>query len=405
MFEQKYLRIVIFILAIALLAGAAGCGSRNAAVFTPEEEPARPPAQLDLANWYPGDTHDHSIYSLLAFYEEGLAPLSQVVESAFGGDSPLAWLIMTEHGPQLGMPEGDVTSYGEEQGRLRFAEEQAEMLSLEASGQAGCLMLGEELGTVISGHLIALGINGYVTDGPLDADEQGFIRRVGEAGGFCFIAHPRQQQGQVTFWHWPGFAEDISGITPDSTLRGFELLSGEHIYPEQTGLLDAWDQELARGTPVLVTGVSDAHHPEEVGRKARTYIFIDKGGARLNGRDHDAVLQALRQGHAVVTTGPLAVLMAVNLRSGDSAGPGETLRVKPGDAIAVNTAGGSGEAGCEKMKLVSDLLQAGLLDNAGAVFNLTIPSRTDGAPHYLRMEGYGPNGTCYTNPIFLKESE
>lgn len=405
MLKKNNLRIVIIILAIALLAWVAGCGSRNAPAPPQEEEPARPPAMLDLANWYPGDAHDHSIYSLLSFYEEGLAPLSEVAQTAFGGDSPLAWLIMTEHGPQLGMPDGNVTSYGEEQGSVRFAQEQAEMLSLEATGQAGCLMMGEELGTVVSGHLIALGIDGYVADGPLDADEQGFIRRVGEAGGFCFIAHPRQQEGQLTYWHWPGFEQTISGITPDSTLRGFELLSGSHIYPEQTGLLAAWDRELARGTPVLVTGVSDAHRLGEVGQRARTYVFINKGGDRLNGGDHDAVLEALRQGHAVVTTGPLAVCMAVNRRSGESAGPGDTLRVKPGDGIAVYTAGGSGDTGCEKMKLVSDLLGVGLIDDAGAVFNLTIPSQLDEGGYYLRLEGYGPNGTCYTNPIFLQENE
>ncbi len=274
MHKNRYLRIVIIFLAAVLLAMAAGCGSPDTTTPPQEEASDRPPAQLDLANWYPGDTHDHSTYSLLALYEEGLAPLAQVAEAAFGGDFPLAWLAMTDHGPQLGMRDGNLTLYTEEQGRLRFAQEQAEMLSLEAAGQAGCLMMGEELGTVTSGHLVALGIDGYVTDGPLDADEQGFIRRVGEAGGFCFIAHPRQQEGQVTYWHWPGFEKDISGITPDSTLRGFELLSGDHIHPEQTGLLETWDRELARGTPVLVTAYPTPTARKEVGRKARTYIFI-----------------------------------------------------------------------------------------------------------------------------------
>jgi hypothetical protein len=405
MLEHKYLRIVIIFLVTALLAGAAGCGSRNAPAPAQEEEQARPPALLDPANWYPGDAHDHSTYSILAYYDEGLAPLAQVVETAFTGDSPLAWLVMTDHGPQLGMRDGNLALYSEEQGRLRFAQEQAEMLSLEAAGQAGCLMMGEELGTLASGHLIALGIDGYVADGPLEDNEQGFINRVGEAGGFCFIAHPRQKEGQLTYWHWPGFEQTIGGITPDSTLRGFELLSGSHIYPEQTGLLETWDRELARGTPVLVTGVSDAHRLGEAGQRARTYIFVDKGGARLEGRDHSAVLEALQQGHAVATTGPLAVAMAVNRRSGESAGPGDTLQVKPGDGIAVYTAGGSGDTGCKKMKLVSDLLGVGLIDDAGATFNLTIPSQAEEGGYYLRLEGYGPNGTCYTNPIFLKESE
>ncbi len=275
------------------------------------------------------------------------------------------------------------------------------MLALEKSGAAPCLLIGEELGTITSGHLVAYGIKRYVTDTAMDADEEGFIRRVGEAGGFGFIAHPRQRESSVTFWHWPSFEQYISGITPDSTLRGFEVLSGVHVHPEQTGLLEAWDRALAGGAPVLVTGVSDAHTPQEVGRMARTYVFVDKQGAPLDSGDHAAVLEALRKGHSVATNGPLAVCYAVNQRTGRGAGPGESLEVRPGDEITVHTACGSGDAACTGLKVVTDLPGADLIKDPGATFNLTVPERTGQDGHYLRLEGYGPGGACYANPVFL----
>lgn len=403
MIENKYKHVVITVCSIVILATIwAGCGSGG---FSPpgqqEEEKAHPPAQLDPANWYPGDAHGHSDYSLLAFYEEGLVPLAEMAEAAFGGDDPLAWLLMTDHGPQLGMRDGLVTAYSEEQGRRRFEEERAEAKELEASGAAGCLMIGEELGTVTSGHLAVYGINGYVTDSPMDNDEEGFIKRVGEAGGFCFIAHPRQRSNSVTFWHWPGFEQYVSGITPGSTLRGFELLSGVHVDPEGTGLLETWDRALAGGAHVLVTGVSDAHTPGDVGRMARTYIFADKQGAALDGSDHAAVLEALREGHSVATTGPLALCYTVNQRTGRGAGPGESLAILPGDKVTVYTACGSGKTACDGLKLVTDLAGVDLIKEPGAAFSLTIPEPSDKEGYYLRLEGYGPGGACYTNPVFL----
>ena len=150
-----------------------------------------------------------------------------------------------------------------------------------------------------------------------------------------------------------------------------------HEHPEQTGLLEAWDRALAGGAPVLVTGVSDAHTPQEVGRMARTYVFVDKQGAPLDSGDHAAVLEALRQGHSVATNGPLAVCIAVNQRTGGGAGPGESLEVRPGDEITVHTAwGGSGDAACTGLKVVTDLPGADLIKDPGATFNLTVPERT-----------------------------
>ncbi len=357
--------------------------------------------QLDQENWYPGDAHDHSDYSRLAIYEEGLKPLSEVAEAAFNGEDPLAWLIMTEHGPQLGMVNGNLAVYNEEYGRTRFIEEEEEMLALEKSGQADCLIMGEELGTVTSGHLVAYGVEEYIVDGPLDSDENGFIERVEGTGGFCFIAHPRQQSNGVTFWHWPDFEREISTITPDSALRGFELLSGVHESPDQTGLTETWDRALADGGRVLVTGTSDAHKPEEVGRFARTYVFLGEKGVHLGTKDHADVLEALREGHSVVTNGPLAVCVAVNVRSGDTAGPGDVMQVEPGDEITVYTAAGDAGGGCGEVKLVSDLAGAGLIKDAGATFNLTVPEQSGLEGYYFRLEGYGSGGTCYTNPVFL----
>ena len=92
--------------ALLLAAALAGCGSKSLTPPATQVEEKRPPAQLDPANWYPGDAHDHCIYSELAFYEEGLVSLAEVAEAAFEGDDPLAWLYMTDHGPQLGMKDG-----------------------------------------------------------------------------------------------------------------------------------------------------------------------------------------------------------------------------------------------------------------------------------------------------------
>ena len=411
LFHDRRARYAVCLSLVALLACAlllAGCGknlpSENASNDTNTVD-----KYIDPGNWYAGDAHMHSEYSELSVTHDGQGTLEEWADAAFAREH-LSWIVMTEHGPNLGFENGYVSTFDIKRARNRWNEATSEMESLESSGKAGCMMLGEEMGTAVGGHLVAFQTSDYVVDSPFDMDESGFIQRVGEAGGFCFIAHPFEEQFQI--WLWPDFERYITGIDTQSTLRGFELLSGTHNDPELNGLLKIWDKHLLSGERVLVIGSTDAHKPEDVGKAIRTYVYVEgRDDHRLNGEDHDRVLDALRNGHSVVTTGPVAFFMVTNRRTGEVAGIGDELGVQPGDMLEISTRCDDQEVPCKEIKIYGSILpQEGLTLSPDQSQEIQVPEGegvTAGSTGYLRLEGYRESGAqreqgaCYSNPIFL----
>lgn len=96
-----------------------------------------------------------------------------------------------------------------------------------------------------------------------------------------------------------------------------------------------WDSMLGEGRRWWITANSDSHvHWREggsdfwPGEYSKTYVLAD--------RNHDAIIEGIRQGRVFVTLGDLVSEVWVTLRSGDDeATLGEALEIAPGADVAV----------------------------------------------------------------------
>ncbi len=259
---------------------------------------------------------------------------------------------------------------------------------------------------------------------------------------FCYIAHPMRNH----YYSWEGFDESLKAVGKNTPLRGFELLNGK-LLGDSKGLvdiIDTWDRFLADGYHVRVIGGSDAHKPYAAGASAKTFIYAEassfgNGFSELECDMRRAkVLSALKYGNSVVSDGPLAVMSVTNLsRNNETATSGDILKVLPGDRLRVNVACGVKAKGrdesCNEYHLISSftskMLWKGSQADANASVNQDKPGKGrvdklvrtretskkgskntflvdvpggDIKAGYLRVEGRGAAGTCYTNPVFLK---
>ncbi len=377
----------------------------------------------------------------------------------------LSWVCMTEHGPNLGMPPlieatgQNLFRYNTRTARNNWGRAWRELCyAEEAPGCCHCMMLGEELSSCWHfGHLLAYRTHNYLENGPaikmllsvfgwlfrwvrfrkMAAEVQrDYIERVIKTtnpNDFCFIAHPIHRH----YYSWNGFEESLKGVKKNTPLCGFELLN-DTLSGDREGLhelLETWDRFLADGYRVRIIGGSDGHAPERIGVSSKTYIYStsDHFGCHevthsICREMHDAVLQSLRHGHSVVTDGPLALLAVFNDKEIGTSGdrfpiiPGETLKLKmacgPEDLSCFNyriicsftTKELEGETPAEIESFVAQDRAGG---DPGALiaeiderteetdFSIQVPNDPGLVSGYVRVEGYGPAGTCYTNPVFL----
>ncbi|HEU4405272.1 MAG TPA: CehA/McbA family metallohydrolase [Polyangiaceae bacterium] len=158
------------------------------------------------------------------------------------------------------------------------------------------------------------------------------IREVRRAspGTLIQINHPRLGRGMGYFdlialntAGGPG----LDALPPDFDLlevyNGFELAR-----PERTdAVFDEWLRLLESGRRHTATGDSDVHgvHPPHAGFP-RTYVAVptDRDDAAAPAPPVPSVVEGLRRGQAMVTSGPLLDVRA------DDGGPGETARVVGG---------------------------------------------------------------------------
>ena len=404
---------------------------------------------LNLSNWHPGDTHVHSRYSRLNIKTlvetdllgekwiqketakkvqeftkknlndyDGKGEPEDIVEKAFE-ENGLSWITMTEHGPNLGIKGGEITNidehYDGRRAKKNWREEKQRLSELMAQRESGCILMCEELGTVIfSGHLLVYGIQDCIENALLDYNQYNFLKSAAESGGFCFIAHPfvgRFTPGpsRLMYW-WRHFEDDLDLVANDTPLRGFELLN--HSYPDpakkekeikdkkKTRLLDVWDQKLSEGRRIFIVGGTDAHQPEKIGKAIKTYAFIDKGEESLSQDDHQSVLDALRAGRSVATTGPVIIFTVRNRRSCQVATCGGELDIAVGDELEVAVRGK--ELKDRKVNIKSSLFNASA--SVDSTVTLRVPddlSERAQRGSYLRLETEGGKSWCYTNPVFL----
>lgn len=245
--------------------------------------------------WYAGDLHMHTHHS------DGwwsVADLWQAVQRR-----GLDFFVLTDHNILSGL---------------------AEVAALE-TGRVLPLP-GLEV-TTMHGHLLAIGKQTLI-DWRLDRGERsiaGITRDVHAAGALAIIAHPRVEGSP--YCH--GCRWDLSDVDP-AAINAVEVWngpwrSGQDGDDNERGLR-FWEDWLNRGYRLPLSGGSDAHgeEPDFTPGVPTTYVY-----ARELSRD--AILEGLRAGRVVLSSGPLLHLHA---RAGEATGgPGDTLPARGPHAL------------------------------------------------------------------------
>ncbi len=266
-------------------------------------------AATDLSEWTPGDVHVHaSGDSGLQGHPrcEGLSE-AECAERVTGhvldraDDANLDWLILTEHGPWLGVdPERDRTfcapplgwpcktvpfpGYDEEKGARQWGH-----LRDEANGshsQSTRPLIGQEVGTAAqvtipndklpdqididecptpqAGHFGLYFTRAFHADSLVECDEPTYLNEVRSAGGWGAINHPDNPDGGSRWFCWKNGdrrenASDCSTgvLQRQSTVKAVEIINERHM-PSKFALRKV-DGVLARGGRLAMVGGSDAH--------------------------------------------------------------------------------------------------------------------------------------------------
>ena len=147
-----------------------------------------------------------------------------------------------------------------------------------------------------------------------------------DPGALIQANHPRRRgYGYFNYYQ-------LDPETAATALKGFdtsfdllEVMNGPFFSPDKSRnsqVIADWLHLLNRGYYFPITGSSDSHgiDRQEPGY-ARTYVFYN--GAKGNGLDVEALLQAMKKGRSFVSTGPI-IEFTVN----DTSVPGDTVSVK-----------------------------------------------------------------------------
>lgn len=279
-----------------------------------------------LTNWHPGDTHYHSSYTD-NIVEFGF-PVEATVEA--GKAIGLDWNAITDHSFDLGDSKtadpnhkwnalkSDVSSYTTDSYRLILGEE-VSCYGHEnppdpqvPRGVVHFLVFGMENFNDIRGTGLDFVPGGH--DEPLCDDPtwnlEDVIDIVNSQGGVSYAAHPEGHHGAAA-----EALDRVPWITEDYDLMGYNGLQVWNMYNndhERDLGLEQWKRLLLNGRKdVFVAGGSDAHgdfsHATTVFGdsvnafgKVRTYIYTEN-------LSKDGILNALRNGHSVMTDGPLVI--------------------------------------------------------------------------------------------------
>ena len=266
------------------------------------------PSPHHSGGWYPGDAHIHSSYSGL----ESWRSVQSIAGDARGFG--LDWIILTDHSYWL-------DSSGWEQERQECSE--------ETTADFSCVC-GEELSVYDGGFLDGsahylcygisefipnTGVNPYLLDFVPDTPTaQDAIANVNAQGGAGFIAHPHSSPFSWDRW-------DLSGYT------GLEVWNGPWDEYDQA-TLDSWVELLLEERHVTGMANSDWHSVTNGGvyePTVWTYLY-------LSSLTENDIIHALKNGHAIMTNGPLVTFDITNER-GDKAIIGDSIS---GFALTLN---------------------------------------------------------------------
>ena len=279
-----------------------------------------------LTNWHAGDTHYHSSYTDNAV-EFGF-PVEATVEA--GKAIGLDWNAITDHSFDIrdsktadpnhkwNALKSDINTYTSDSYKLILGEEvscyghEKAPLNPLIRGVVHFLVFG-------MGNFNNVGETGldFIPGGHDEKPEGGLtwnledvIEMVNSQGGVSYAAHPEGHRGAGA-----AALDRVPWITEDYDLTGYNGLQVWNMYNndyERDLGLEQWKRLLLNGRKdVFVAGGSDAHgdfsHATTVlgdsvnaFGKVRTYIYTEN-------LSKDGIHNALRNGHSIMTDGPLVV--------------------------------------------------------------------------------------------------
>jgi len=288
-----------------------------------------------LSNWYAGDVHYHSNYTDNSV-EFGF-PIESTVDA--GKAIGLDWVTVTDHSFDLDshMPSLDETG--------KWAQIGNDCRDVSQGGYSDsefkCIR-GEEVSSVNADgkfiHFLSYGISAVIegegADGlpwpfpnedNLDTNGDGWddypethslsevITFVNNQGGFGYAAHPEAHP-----WH-DVILERGKWQPEDYALEGYvglEVWNTINNDNDRDSGLKIWEDLLLSDRKVFISGGSDAHgdfshsttvlgDSDNAFGKVRTYVYTETFG-------EDGILDALKNGHSIMTDGPLVIFNITN---------------------------------------------------------------------------------------------
>jgi hypothetical protein len=255
------------------------------------------PASVGGARWYRGDLHLHTVHS------DGERDPGELVSAAHAGG--LDFIVSTEH---------NTNSATRAWPRCRTGS---------------LLVIPGVEATTRHGHWLAVGLppGGWVDwrYGPRDGVFPRFATEVRQAGGLVVAAHPAAPL--------PGSAWEFGFADVDA----LEVWNGRWNVDDEVSLR-IWQRLLRQGRRVVAVGGSDSHAMRQLVGAPQTAVHA----AELS---VPAIVDGLRHGRSyIVGSRDIACELTASCPSGDVAGPGQRLQVRP-DATVTVTAVISGAPG------------------------------------------------------------
>ena len=276
-------------------------------------------------------------------------------------------------------------------------------------------------------HLLIFNANRDLS--PLADDPQTLINAVRDAGGICFLAHPKDPEAPAfneadISWEawdvqnytgielWNGLSE-LKTVIP-TKLHGvfyafFPQFIGHHPNPET---LSRWDEALATGRRIVALGGSDAHamhmhlgplrrviFPYEFHFKTvNTHVLIPEPLTGDVPTDKKMIYTALTEGHCFVAYDLPASTRGFTFKARgltQSVIMGDTLPAKGGVTLQAHVPQPA------EIHLVKDGKRIGLWKNAVACTHTATEPGVYRVEVYIRYLGK-KRGWIYSNPIYLR---
>lgn len=254
-----------------------------------------------ISNWYCGDTHIHSNYTINALEIGYPIDATQAANKALGLD----WVATTDHSFDL-----DQSKWQEQTADCEVHSN--DLLRVLQGEEVSCYLPGTGY---LSGklpfynHLLVYGTN-FIYGGEWeDGNDSGHtpeevINFVSTQNGVIYIAHPfKNDPFRDPF---EDYSLNFQGL---QIWNYFDEVNDE---PSLEKGLSKWVDLLLDGRHIFIEGGTDAHGDfNKYAGKVKTYIYAP-GYSQTSLPPCEEILNALRYGHSVMTDGPLVVFNITN---------------------------------------------------------------------------------------------